>query len=184
MFDTYSSPRVEFFSIFLLDQILAKFDLGDISSENKRIIVNELKLKDIPDRIEECLKQRHQGQYGVLDKDFQGKLNIKLLCYDLLGRSGSDKHELIKKFVSVYDSNKKARNGFTFEDTILDNLHYDLTAISSNLKSFLDRVGILYNFQKNKLRRRIVDEEQYKKASKELDAMFNKHIDRAFKLFH
>lgn len=183
MFDKYSSLRVEDFSIYLLDQIFAQFDLHDISYDNKRIISNKLKLYEIPNKIEKYLKLKHQGKYGNLDKDIQNKLNIKLLCSDLLEQSAKEKQKLVVKFVSEYDANKKAIDGITFEDSILKKLNYDLNAASRDLKNFLDRVGLLYNFQKNKLRRRITDDEKYKNVIAELDAIFNKHIGRAFKIF-
>ena len=183
MFDKYSSTRVEDFSIFLLDQILSQFDLMDISYENKKVIINKLPLEEIPEKIEVCLKQKHQGQYGNLDKEFQNKLNIKLLCYDLLNQPAREKQELVKKIIDEYDLKKKDIYGITFEESILKNLKYDIHTASGNLKRFLNNAGILYNKQKNRLLRRIVNDAEYKKAIVELNIIFNKHIDKAFKLY-
>jgi hypothetical protein len=177
-FSNFSSNRVEDFAIHCLKILFKRFGYKEPSDTDAKTIVNSCGFDTIIKKCKEYSTLKHNSKYGPLERNDQAELNLKIVIYDIIGRTNNEKKELIFKFIREHEQFIEKKNESKLKNENLIKIISRFELNSSEFQIFNRKADNLYSIQKGKIRRLIRDDTFYNESIAKLDEIYSKHIER------
>lgn len=181
-FSRYRSTRVESLATHFLKKACGQTWFPDLDDDEARIMVNSCDLKTAVRTIKKNSQLRHKGKFGPLEDHLQKKLNLKIAMYDMLNKPAQETTALIAQVVKENDEFLAQKKKLDLNQEFISDLIKGVEEFDSGFSWFLRKTDNLYNIRKNKLRRAIINDEEFKNACQALTDIFTRHIHRAVDL--
>ena len=178
----FSSKRVERLAVNCIRKIFHRCGLTEPSETDAKIFVNSGNFKTIIRKSLEYSYLRHNTKYGLLDREIQAQLNLKLALYDIIDKPGREKRELIGKVIQEQEEFIKKTRTLGLKEVRLLNFISEFDLRNSKIEKLVRKADLLFAMQKNKLRRLVLDEDRFERAICDLSAIYSKHLKRIFEI--